>query len=157
MGCHMAEAREKFSFKPYETEDCATGWLDRVEWLVKWRWWDEDYRVYIEYAGTAEDLIEAGCVTRALIAPYAKGKRIVDADGDTIHRTFRKGWMRVNYYKALDTALRLPAVTMNTIHVAQAFSRAEQRRRFGGLRTDIDTGDLAPKLRLVVNNDSNHG
>ena len=50
----------------------------------------------------------AGCRTIPLLAPYQKGQRVLDVDGDPVHREFRRGWLRLTRTKPVAAALQLP-------------------------------------------------
>lgn len=106
--------------------------------------------IYVTYAGSPEGLVAAGCGTIELLAPYQKGQRVLDVDGDPVHREFRRGWLRLTRTKPVAAALQLPGVTLDAIRVAKA--------NFARGRTDLNWPDLSaydrprPQLRLVVDN-----
>jgi hypothetical protein len=100
----------------------------------------------VDYAGTSEDLIAAGCVTSEMVAPCRPGQGLQDVDGDIVRREFRKGWLRVTRTKPVGLALKLPGISIDAIRAAMA-------------RFEVECPDLSayerprPHLRLVVNND----
>jgi hypothetical protein len=108
--------------------------------------------VYVIYAGTSEALIAAGCATQEMIAPYQHGQRVRDADGDSVKREFRKGWLRLERTRPIARALQLPGVTIDAIRVA--------KKKFSASRLDDLYPDLSayerprPQLRLVINNNT---
>jgi hypothetical protein len=120
----------------------------------------------VTYAGTARDLVAAGCATaELLVAPCATwtGKVRRDADGDRVRVEFRKGWLRIGMHISIDKALQMPGITLAVIREAKDIhgrhvpylAQYPDLGAYGFPNSNDRKREIArprPYLRLVVDN-----
>jgi hypothetical protein len=107
--------------------------------------------VYVTYAGKPETLIAAGCATPQMVAPYVHGHGVQDADGDSVKREFRKGWLRLTRTRPIARALQLPGITIDTIRAAKASFAT--KTPWLAHYPDLSAYERPrPQLRLIIDN-----